>query len=82
MDFLVMTHVENYYGYQLKVSELQIKTANKEVLKHISTRYLLCKYWVLVVPPIRVLVISCQNIWFHQYFNHFIPKYFAFYCIT
>ena len=46
------------------------KISNKELLKHILIRYLLHQHSVLDVPPMRTLVIYCQNIWFRQYFKH------------
>ena len=57
----------------MKVANLQMKSANKELLKHISTIYIIFQLWVLVVPHIRTLVIYCQNIWFYPDFKH-IPK--------
>ena len=45
----------------MKVAELQIRSANKEVLKQISTIYLPRQHWISVVPHISTLVISCPN---------------------
>ena len=69
-----MTHVINYYGHQVKVSQLQMKQPNKEFLKHTVIIYLFHQLWVLVVTHIRPLVIFCQKIWFHTDFNNIIQQ--------
>ena len=63
----------------MKVKKLQIKSAKEDFLKLISTIYLLHKNWVLDVPHIKKLVISCQNIWFHLDLKNIILKKREFY---
>ena len=56
------------------VSEMQIKSAYKGVLKYVLTEYLLHKHCVLVVPCVRTLMIYYQKIWFHEYLYHIHKK--------
>ena len=62
MEFFDNDTHENYHGHQVKVTELQIKLANKELLKLISTRHLLNQQCILVVTHISILVLYCQKI--------------------
>ena len=54
----------------MKEVRIKIKSSHKGFLKHISTSCIFQKHWFLVVPHIRTLVISCQNIWLHTDLNH------------
>ena len=54
----------------MKEVQIKIKSSHKGFLKHISTSCIFQKHWFLVVPHIRTLVISCQNIWLHTDLNH------------
>ena len=58
---------------------MEVRRIANKIIKQGSTKTqikicFLRQNWVLVVPPIKTFVIYCQNIWFHQDFNHIILK--------
>ena len=65
MGFVGYDTCKKINGHQLKVAQIQIQQENIESQKVISMRHILRQQFVLIVPHISTLLISCQKMYFH-----------------